>query len=86
MDSTTTATFATTGVVAGALVAAARVRNSAPTSPCVSWERSHASTRPMTTGGVRLLPAATAGLRHDKGAYGATSIPSSGPSTSSPPL
>lgn len=82
MGSTTFAN-ATTGIVADAS-AVARVR-SASTPTCVTWERSHASTPSMTTGGVRLLPATTGRLRHDKGAYGATSIPSSGPSASRPP-
>ncbi|PRY15120.1 hypothetical protein CLV37_10546 [Kineococcus rhizosphaerae] len=83
MESTTFAN-ATTGIVADASSAVARAR-SASTPACATWERSHASTPVMTTGGVRLLPATAGRLRHDKGAYGATSIPSSGPSASSPP-
>jgi hypothetical protein len=75
MESTT---IANTGVVADALAVAARVQTLPLTSQCVSWERSHASIPAMSTGGVR--------LRTDKGAYGATSFPSSGPSASSPPV
>ncbi|WP_432544762.1 hypothetical protein [Kineococcus sp. SYSU DK002] len=85
MDSTT---IANTGIVADALVVAARVKALPSVAvQCVTWERSHASTRVMTTGGVRLLPA-TGRRRHDETAYGASSssFPSSGPSTSSPPV
>ena len=63
---------------------------------CTSWERSHASTRFGTTGGVR--PLTLAGLRRRdlagtalRGTKGMsapayTSFPSSGTSTSSPPV
>ncbi|WP_432514377.1 hypothetical protein [Kineococcus sp. SYSU DK001] len=83
MDSTT---IANTGIVADALVAATRAQALTPVAvQCVSWERSHASTRVMTTGGVRLLPA-TGRRRTDEAVYGTSSLPFSGPSTSSPPV
>jgi len=74
-----------TDVVADVL--AGRPRQISPiAAPCVSWERSHASTRVTTTGGVRLLPA----MEHAAGrliaSYASTSFPSSGPSTLSPPV
>ncbi|WP_432564265.1 hypothetical protein [Kineococcus sp. SYSU DK003] len=84
----TNAIIANTGIVADASIAVARVRTSPIGAGCVSWERSHASTPVMTTGGVRLLPATDGRLRAVKGAsYGtASSFPSSGPSASSPPV
>jgi len=91
MDTTTNTGTLNSGIHAGAvadalLPVAARVRISSLNAECVAWESSHASTPFMTKGGVRLLPAAAGRLRSAKGAYGATSIPSSGPSASSPPV
>jgi hypothetical protein len=87
MDSTTIANTANTGIVADALLVAARVRTSPLNADCVAWERSHASTPVMSTGGVRLLPATAGRLRAEHKAYGASSsFPSSGPSASSPPV
>ena len=87
MDSTTNTTqIAMTQISPiAALVAPVSVRVSTPAVGCSPWERSHASTPVTTTGGVRLLPATAGRLRGATGAYGATSIPSSGPSASSPP-
>lgn len=88
MDSIVNAATATTGVVADALAVRQRAQTSPIAAVCGPWERSHASTTGMTTGGVRLLPATAkvpAG-RLIASAYGSTSFPSSGPSTLSPPV
>ena len=81
MDITVNADTAKTGIAAAA-------RPFAPAFPtaadCVAWERSHASTLVMTTGGVRLLPGTTG--RQRRADQGTSSFPSSGPSTTSPPV
>ncbi|MEZ0492198.1 hypothetical protein AB2L28_08090 [Kineococcus sp. TBRC 1896] len=69
-----------------ALVATVPVRVCAPAVGCSPWERSHASTPVVSTGGVRLLPVGDGRLRDAMGAYGASLFPSAGPSTSSPPV
>jgi hypothetical protein len=80
MDSTVNADTAKTGIDAA--------RPFAPAFPiaadCVAWERSHASTPVVTTGGVRLLPGTTGRLR--TAGYSTSSFPSSGPSTQRPPV
>ena len=84
MDSTVNAVTAKTGTV-DALVACALTQVSPIAATGTAWERSHASTPVMTTGGVRLLPGITGRLRRaDHGT--SSSFPSSGPSTSSPPV
>jgi hypothetical protein len=86
MDSIVNAVTANNGVVIDA--PAVRQRQTSPIAAvCGSWERSHASTTGMTTGGVRLLPATKSPAgRSIASAYGNTSFPSSGPSTLSPPV
>jgi hypothetical protein len=94
MDTTTTTQIATMQISPIAAPVALPVRVSTPALACSPWERSHASTSVTTKGGVRLLPATAGRLRDDvlgnalgdTGAYGASSFPSAGPSTSSPPV
>jgi hypothetical protein len=87
MESIVNAIIAKDGVVADA--SAVRERQSSPiAAPCGAWERSHASTTGMTTGGVRLLPATTTPAERliDAAHGSSTSFPFSGPSTLSPPV
>ena len=87
MESIVNAVTAQNGVIADAF--AVRPRQTSPiAAQCGSWERSHASTAGMTTGGVRLLPATTtpAGRLIDAAYGSSTSFPFSGPSTLSPPV
>lgn len=86
MESIVNAVTAQNGVIADAV--AVRPRQTSPiAAQCGSWERSHASTGGMTTGGVRLLPATKSPAgRLVAPAYGSTSFPFSGPSTLSPPV
>jgi hypothetical protein len=83
MDSTVNAVTAKTGIV-DALAARPLAQASPIVADCVAWERSHASTPVMTTGGVRLLPGTTG--RSRRADYGTSSFPSSGPSTLRPPV
>lgn len=88
MDSNTTTQIAMTQISPITAPVALPVRTSVPAS--APWERSHASTPVVSTGGVRLLPVMEGRLRKDvidvTGAYGASLFPSAGPSTSSPPV
>ena len=86
METIVNAVTAKNGVVADAF--AVRLRQTFPIAvQCGSWERSHASTSGMTSGGVRLLPATKSPAgRLIASAYGSTSFPFSGPSTLSPPV
>lgn len=90
MDSNTTTQIAMTQISPITAPVALPVRTAVPASACAPWERSHASTRVVSTGGVRLLPVMEGRLRKDvmdvTGAYGASLFPSAGPSTSSPPV